>query len=75
MKIQLLHPSNVYLDSPFSNQKPFAKLKTLQPNISVSTSGTYRRYVKTQKYHHLINPKSKKQGRTFISITLYYKKD
>ena len=73
--IQILHPSTVYLDSPFQNQKPFAKLQTLHSNTSVSTSGTYRRYVKTKKYHHLINPKTKKQGRSFVSITLITKQN
>ena len=59
--IQVLHPTTLYIDSPFGT-KPFVKLHTLHPNISVSTSGTYRRYVKTKKHHHLINPKTKQQG-------------
>ncbi len=67
--IQALHPTTIYIDSPF-HKKPFVALRTLYPNTSVSTSGTYRRYIKNQKYHHLINPKSKKQGRAFVSITL-----
>lgn len=67
--IQALHPTTVYIDSPF-HEKPFAKIETLQANTSISTSGTYRRYVKDKKHHHLINPKSKKQGRSFVSITL-----
>ena len=57
------------LKSPFS-KKPLAKLKTLHPNTSISTSGTYRRYIKDKNHHHLINPKSKQQGKSFISITL-----
>jgi thiamine biosynthesis lipoprotein len=71
--IQLLHPSTLYIES--ASSYPFVKLKTLHPNISVSTSGTYRRYVKTQKHHHLINPKSKQQGKSFNSITLITKQD
>ena len=67
--IQALHPTTIYIDSPFQ-KKPFVALETLYPNTSVSTSGTYRRYIKNQKYHHLINPKSKEQGRSFVSITL-----
>lgn len=66
--IQLLHPTTVYIES--KNTEAIAKLKTLHPSTSVSTSGTYRRYVKTQEHHHLINPKSKRQGKSFSSITL-----
>jgi len=66
--IQLLHPTTVYIES--KDTEAIAKLKTLHPNTSVSTSGTYRRYVKTQEHHHLINPKSKRQGKSFSSITL-----
>ncbi|CAA6800701.1 MAG: FAD:protein FMN transferase [uncultured Sulfurovum sp.] len=72
--IQALHPTTIYIDSPFK-EKPFAKLQTLHPNISISTSGTYRRYVKSKKHHHLINPKIKKQGRSFVSITLITKQN
>lgn len=67
--IQALHPTSIYLDSPFKTT-PFAKLETLHPNTSISTSGTYRRYVKSKEHHHLINPKSKSQGRSFVSVTL-----
>ena len=72
--IQALHPTTIYINSPFSD-KPLAKLKTLYPNTSISTSGTYRRFVKNKKHHHLINPKNKKQGRSFISITLITRKN
>ena len=72
--IQALHPTDIYIDSPF-HEKPFVKLTTLQPNTSISTSGTYRRYVKTKKHHHLINPKTKKQGKAFVSITLITKQN
>lgn len=67
--IQALNPSTISINAPFKEQ-PFAKLTTLFPNISVSTSGTYRRYIKNKKHHHLINPKTKTQGKAFSSITL-----
>ncbi|CAA6808236.1 MAG: Thiamin biosynthesis lipoprotein ApbE [uncultured Sulfurovum sp.] len=67
--IQALHPTSIYLNSPFKKTS-FAQLKTLHPNTSISTSGTYRRYVKSKEHHHLINPKSKRQGKSFVSITL-----
>jgi thiamine biosynthesis lipoprotein len=66
---QALHTTALYINSPFE-KKTFAKLTTLYPNISISTSGTYRRYIKNKKHHHLINPKNKKQGKAFVSITL-----
>lgn len=72
--IQALHPTEIYIDSPFKNGV-IAKLTTLKPNTSISTSGTYRRYVKEQKYHHLINPKNKRQGQDFLSITLITQQD
>ncbi|CAA6814354.1 MAG: Thiamin biosynthesis lipoprotein ApbE [uncultured Sulfurovum sp.] len=72
--IQALNPTSIYIDSPF-NKQPFLELKTLKPNTSISTSGTYRRYIKNKKHHHLINPKSKKQGKNFVSISLITQKD
>jgi thiamine biosynthesis lipoprotein len=67
--IQALHPTSIFIDSPFNNE-PFIKLQTLNQNTSVSTSGTYRRYVKSKEHHHLIDPKTKKQAKSFVSITL-----
>jgi len=58
------------LQSPFSEQT-FAKLTSRIPQLSISTSGTYRRYVGTQKNHHLINPKSRSQGRSFVSVSIF----
>ena len=72
--IQALHPTTIYLDSPFSSTI-FAKLTTRLPNLSVSTSGTYRRFIKDKAHHHLLNPKTKKQGRSFVSITLLTSKN
>ncbi len=62
------------LQSPFSEQT-FANIKSKIPQLSISTSGTYRRYVGTQKNHHLINPKTAKQGRAFVSVSLFTKAD
>ena len=55
---------------PFKENKIFMRLKSKIPSLSISTSGTYRRYIKEKKHHHLINPKSKKQGRAFVSVTI-----
>lgn len=39
-------------------------------NSGVSTSGNYNRYVKSRKYNHLINPKTKQSEQKFLSVTL-----
>lgn len=39
-------------------------------NSGVSTSGNYNRYVKSTKYNHLINPKTKHSEQKFLSVTL-----
>ena len=62
------------LQSPYSEQT-FATLQSLRPQLSISTSGTYRRYVGSQKNHHLFNPKTHKQGRIFVSVSLFTQGD
>ena len=65
----------------FSIQSPFEKGKTILtfsskiPNLSISTSGTYERFKKSKELHHLINPKTKKQGRAFVSVTIMIEAD
>jgi thiamine biosynthesis lipoprotein len=39
-------------------------------DMAISTSGNYRRYVKSSKYNHLINPKTRACQSRFASITL-----
>ncbi|MEA2046849.1 MAG: FAD:protein FMN transferase [Campylobacterota bacterium] len=68
--IRCLHACVFELQSPYS-QQTFARLNALTPNLSISTSGTYRRYVKTQEHHHLINPKTASQGKAFVSVSLF----
>ena len=56
-------------------QNPFeeglvAEFSMGQNETSVSTSGNYRRYVKSRDYNHLINPKSGHSQKNFASITL-----
>ena len=62
------------LQSPFK-EAPFALLHSRTPQLSISTSGTYRRYVQNQEHHHLIDPKSATQGKTFLSVSLFTKAD
>ncbi|PHS33750.1 MAG: thiamine biosynthesis protein [Sulfurovum sp.] len=68
--IRCLHVCTFELQSPYSEQT-FASLKSKNPQLSISTSGTYRRYVNTQDNHHLINPKTAMQGRAFVSVSLF----
>lgn len=58
------------LQSPYSEQT-FATLTAKIPQLSISTSGTYRRFVGTEENHHLIDPKTTKQGRAFVSVSLF----
>lgn len=68
--IQCLDYCEIYLQSPYSTQT-FAKLTSKNEYLSISTSGTYRRYARTIEEHHLINPKTALQGRDFISVSLF----
>lgn len=68
--IRCLDACKVEVQSPFEENETIAILKSKITNLSISTSGTYRRYIKSKKKHHLINPKSKSQGRDFVSVTI-----
>ncbi len=67
--IRCLGICNVDIQDPFSDGFMMS-FKTTKDNLGISTSGTYNRYVKSQKYNHLINPKKKKSQDKFVSITL-----
>ena len=68
--IRCLDICNFSIQNPFEENSTLMTLKSKISNLSISTSGTYRRYIKEKKYHHLIDPKTKKQGRVFVSVTL-----
>jgi len=68
--IRCLDVCTFELQSPYSEQT-FATLTAKIPQLSISTSGTYRRYVKDQTHHHLIDPKTAKQGKAFVSVSLF----
>lgn len=40
---------------------------------AISTSGNYERYIKSKKYNHLINPKTKESEQNIASMTLFSK--
>lgn len=59
----------VAVQSPF---EPNAMVTLLHlKDSAISTSGNYERYIKSKKYNHLINPKSKKSQQKIASMTLY----
>lgn len=68
--IRCLNSCEIYLQSPYSEQT-FAKVNSKHHDLSISTSGTYRRYATTKREHHLINPKTASQGREFVSVSLF----
>jgi len=68
--IRCLDLCDFELQSPYSEES-FVKLKSTVAQLSISTSGTYRRYIKDKKYHHLLNPKIASQGQDFISVSLF----
>jgi len=70
--IRCLDLCDFALQSPFSEQT-FAHLRATIPNLSISTSGTYRRYIKDTTHNHLINPKTATQGKAFVSVSLFTK--
>ena len=69
-EIRCLNSCEVHLQSPYSEQT-FAKIKSKKMQLSISTSGTYRRFAKTKEEHHLIDPKTASQGREFVSVSLF----
>ncbi|HEC45254.1 MAG TPA: FAD:protein FMN transferase [Epsilonproteobacteria bacterium] len=68
--IQCLDLCEIYLQSPFG-ENTFAKVSAKKSHLSLSTSGTYRRYATKKSEHHLINPKTAAQGRAFVSVSLF----
>lgn len=66
---------SVAVQDPFRDIGTIATLNAKIPNLSISTSGIYRRYIKSKSQHHLINPKTKSQGNAFVSVTIVAKGD
>jgi thiamine biosynthesis lipoprotein len=72
--IRCLNACEILLQSPYSNHT-FARIKSKDSDLSISTSGTYRRYATTKEEHHLINPKTASQGKEFVSVSLFSRAD
>jgi len=73
--ILCLNKCSVGIQDPYNEDKVLTTLLSKIPNLSISTSGTYRRFIRSKEHHHLINPKSKSQGHAFISVTIVTQAD
>jgi thiamine biosynthesis lipoprotein len=73
--IRCINLCELQIQSPFFEDKIILSFKSQIPNLSISTSGSYRRFVKSKKHHHLINPKTKTQADNFVSVTIFKQKD
>ncbi len=68
--IRCLNSCEIVLQSPYT-EETFANIKSKHRDLSISTSGTYRRYATIKEEHHLINPKTASQGKAFVSVSLF----
>lgn len=64
-----LHACKMSIQDPFSSSV-LVNFTMAQKNTAISTSGNYRRYVKSLQHNHLINPKTRVSQKTFASISL-----
>ena len=70
--IRCLHKCEMQIQHPFE-EGPLASFTMMDDGMGISTSGNYRRYVKSKEHNHLINPKSRQSQKRFASITLISK--
>lgn len=68
--IRCLHKCEMGIVNPKDDEKTLFTLRALRPDLSFSTSGTYRRYVEDQSHNHLIDPKTGKSAAETLSLTL-----
>jgi len=73
--IRCLNKCSIGIQDPYNEDNILTTLQAKVPDLSISTSGTYRRYIESKTHHHLINPKSKSQGRAFVSVTIVTQAD
>ena len=67
--IRCLDICTMAIQNPFG-EGTVAEFVTKEPNTAISTSGNYRRYIKSTKHNHLIDPKKRASQQVFASITL-----
>jgi len=68
--IRCIGSCTMHIKNPF-RKKSLATFS--MKNMGISTSGNYRRFVKSETHNHLINPKTKSSQQNFISISLISK--
>lgn len=67
--IRCLDVCQLEVQSPWREGSLFS-LHTKNKDTSISTSGSYNRYIQSQAHNHLINPKTKSSQKNFLSLTL-----
>ena len=67
--IRCLDICSMAIQNPFG-EGTMAEFTTKVSNTAISTSGNYRRFIKSKENNHLIDPKRKTSQQLFASITL-----
>ena len=70
--IRCLHRCEMQIQHPFK-EGLLASFTMSNKGMGISTSGNYRRYIKSKEHNHLINPKSRQSQKNFASISLISK--
>ncbi len=69
--IRCIGKCRVAVDSPFDEGKEIASIYSNKKEFAISTSGIYRRYIKSQANNHIFNPYTKKAQTKIVSLTLF----
>jgi len=69
--IRCIDRCTLEIADPFHAEGIVARMQSTAPGLAVSTSGNYRRFVKSKTHNHLIDPFSKTSERRFASVTLF----
>ncbi|BAF69618.1 FAD:protein FMN transferase [Nitratiruptor sp. SB155-2] len=67
--IRCLGQCQIKVQNPFESET-VATIRSSSKDFAVSTSGTYRRYIKDTRYNHLIDPKRRRSQKSIASVTL-----
>lgn len=68
--IRCLSSCDIAIIDPFKPDEVMLTIKDLPADTAISTSGTYERFIKDQKNHHLLDPKTGRPSTSFVSLTL-----
>jgi len=60
---------SVGIQNPFK-EDVLVTFSSKKKDLSISTSGNYRRFIKSKEFNHLFNPKTKSSQKVFASVTL-----